>query len=39
MGCGVSIGRVFLEDERYYSVHHPFTRPYDEDLHLIDIEL
>jgi aspartyl-tRNA synthetase len=27
-----------LEDERYYSVHHPFTRPYDEDLHLIDIE-
>ncbi len=24
------------EDERYYSVHHPFTRPYDEDLDLLE---
>ncbi|MGI6608109.1 MAG: aspartate--tRNA ligase [Erysipelotrichaceae bacterium] len=24
------------EDNRYYSVHHPFTRPYDEDVHLLD---
>ena len=24
------------EDGRYYSVHHPFTRPMDEDYHLLD---
>ncbi len=24
------------EDQRYYSVHHPFTRPNDEDLTLLD---
>ena len=27
-----------VEEDRYFARHHPFTRPMDEDLHMIDTE-
>lgn len=26
------------EDQRYYAKHHPFTRPYEEDMHYLDTD-